>query len=513
MAGNYQDNRVRNTTRNIIWGLLNGVVSVMLPFIARAIILFLLGADFLGIGTLFTSVLQFLSLTELGLGTAIIYTMYRPIAEGNTEYLCEILNYIKKMYQIIGFVMLVIGTILVPAVPYLIHGDVPKDINVYILYYIYLINSVISYFFAGYRESLLTAHQRRDVSMKWATFVSILMQVSQIVVLVMSRNFYAYAIVPIVGTIATNIIIAVVTRKMFPEIMPQGRISDEIKTQIKSKLSGLIGTKISAVVHHSSDTIVISAFLGLTLTAQYGNYYLVLYAACGFIATIFTSMTASIGDKLVRDSIEQNYFLFKHISFANNWLVGWCTIVFVCLLEPLINLVYGQDMCLGIIFSAFMGIYFYVYQIQKTILTFKDAAGIWYADRYRPYVIMITNLVSNIILVNIIGIYGIVISTILSLLISLPWLNWTLYDKLFHRSSLENLSSMLGNGFLTAVLCFVTYFTCSFCHKGLLGLIEMIFICLLLPNLLFVGIYRKSDSFVYWKHFVLLRFLGHRIDR
>ena len=479
------------------------MVSVLLPFVTRAIIMYLIGVDYLGIGTLFTSVLQFLSLAELGVGTAITYTMYRPIAENNTAELCRILNYIRKLYRCIGLAMFVIGTALLPAVPYLIHGVVPAYINVYVLYFIYLINSVISYFFAGYRESLLVAHQRRDVSVKWATVISILVQVIQILILVVCRNFYVYAIVPISGTIATNIVNALITRKMYPGIRPHGQIGDEVRQEIKKKLGGLIGTKLSAVVHHSSDTMVISAFLGLVQTAQYGNYYLVFYSVCGFIATLYTSMTASIGDKIIKDSLDENYLLFKRISFANNWLVGWCTICFICLVENVISLAYGTDMCLGIGFASLMGVYFYVYQIQKVVLTFKDAAGIWYSDRYRPYVIMIVNLVSNIILVNFIGIYGIVLSTILSLLVSMPWLNWTLYKKLFLRSSIENMFLIFLNGILTAVFGALTLALCFRLRNDIWGLVERIGICLVVPNLCYFAIYRKTPHFQYWKDFVL----------
>ena len=495
-------NRVKNTSRNILWGLLYGFVAVFLPFVTRAVILHLLGSAFLGIGTLFTSVLQFLSLTELGLGSAIVYTMYKPIADNDTEQISAILNYFRKMYRMIGTGMLAAGTLLVPAVPVLTHGEAPADINIYILYYIYLVNAVISYFFAGYRESLLTAHQRKDIAVKCTMLVNVLVQTLQIVVLVMTRNFYAYAFVPICGTITINVLNAAITKRMYPEIRPEGMISSESKKNIGKNLSGLVGTKLSSIVLHSSDAIVISAFLGLTLTAQYGNYYFLMEAVCGFIATLFTAMTASIGDKLVRDSLEENYALFRHITFANNWLVGWCAISFICMIEPLIRLVYGESMQLGALFAVFMGVYLYIYQIQKTVLTYKDAAGIWYSDRFRPYVVMLTNVVSNLILVNIIGVYGIVLSTILSFVISLPWVNATLFRRLFHKSPYINLYVILVNTLITAVLCAVTYLLCVRCGDGISGLARRLAVCMTVPNLLYLCIFRNSDDLKYWIEFI-----------
>ena len=505
MSKNTENSRTRNSTRNMMWGLLYGASTIVLPFISRVIILQLLGIRYLGIGTLFTSVLQFLSLTELGIGTAITYIMYKPIAEGNTEELCHILRYIKRLYRIIGIVMLAVGTLLVPAVPYLTHGEAPADVNIYLLYYIYLINAVIGYFFAGYRESLLIAHQRKDVTNRWATLGNTVVALGQVIVLFLTRNIYAYAIVPIAGTILTNILVRQTTLKMYPEITPRGEIRPETRAEVRKKLLGLVGTKMNSIVLHSSDTIVISTFLGLGLTAMYGNYHLIFNSICGIIMTLFASMTASIGDKLVRDTLEQNYELFRHISFANNWLVGCCTVLLVCLLEPIIGLFYGSELQLGIGFTALMGVYFYIYQIQKTVLTFKDAAGIWYADRYRPYCVMAINLVSNIIMVQFIGIYGIVLSTILAFMISLPWVNKTLFSQLFHRPSGGNLLLMARNALVTAAISVVCWFLCSLLPENLIGLIATGVVCFIVSNALLFFVYSRSESFLYWKKVVLAR--------
>ena len=496
------DSRTKNTSRNIVWGVANKIVTLLLPFVTRTIIIYLLGANYLGIGTLFTSVLSFLSLTELGLGSAIVYTMYKPIVDGDINRISAIFNYYKKFYRIIGIVMLAIGTVILPAIPYLINGDPPENINVYILYYIYLINTVISYFFAGYRASLLSAHQREDIILKRTTAVNVFVQILQIVALASTKNFYVYAIVPILGTLITNLLNAVITKKMFPEIQPKGELDMETRNSIKRKLSGLVGTKLNSVVVHSADTIVISSSLGLILTGQYGNYYMIFNAVCGFIALIFSSMTASIGNKLVTGSIEESYAFFKKLSFMNGWIVAWCSVCFVCLFEAFMELWVGKELCLGLLFSAFMALYFYMYQIQKTILTFKDAAGIWYTDRARPYVSMVINLISNLVLVKIIGIYGIVLSTIISFVVSLPWANRVLYKNLFHKSSISNLVSILKNFVITVLLCVITYFVCTLCGDGILGLVERLVICCIVPNVIFILIYFRNENFKYWMCFV-----------
>ena len=344
--------------------------------------------------------MSFLSLAELGLGSAIVYSMYKPIEENDKDKICEFLSYYRTFYRIIGTVMLFLGTILLPAIPYLIKDEPPAGVNVYILFYLYLINSVISYFFAGYKQSLLVAHQRSDISSKITMFVSILIQVGQIAVLVLTRNFYAYAIVPIVGTILTNGLNAWVTNKRYPEFRCRGKLGTEERKGIKKRLTGLIGTKMNSIVIHAADMIVISAFLGLTSTTMYGNYYYIMSAVNSFVVLFFSSMKAGVGNSLVVETPEKNMKLFGKIGFINAWITGWCSVCMLCLFRPFMLLWVGESLTYPIGVDIGMVLYFFLFSIQRTIIVFKDAAGIWYEDRYRPYVCMGVNLVLNLLLVQ-----------------------------------------------------------------------------------------------------------------
>ena len=495
------DSRTKNASRNIVFGVINKIVTLVLPFFTRTLVLYLLGASFLGIGTLFTSILSFLSLAELGLGSAVIYAMYKPIAEEDYAKLGALLNYYKKLYRYIGFVILGLGTLIIPFVPFLMKGDAPTGINVYILYFIYLINSVISYFFAGYRQSLLSAYQRSDIISNIATIISLFVQFGQILALYITKNFYVYALVPVTGTLITNGINAYITRKKFPAVRCQGNIEIETRKEIKKKLMGLFGTKLNSIVVHSADIMVISAFLGLTMTAQYGNYYYIMNAICGFIAVFFSSLTAGIGNKLVTDSDKENFLLFENLSFVNAWIVGWCSVCFLCLYEPFMEIWVGQELCLGVPFVICMVGYFFIYEIQRTILTFKDAAGLWNKDKYRPYISMIVNVVSNLALVNLIGIYGIVISTIIAFFISLPWANYVLFKFLFKQTPIKNIIRILKDFSITCLGCVMTYAACYFIPHGLIWLFLRLIICAIVPNCVFFAFYRKRKEYGFVKSF------------
>lgn len=491
------ESRIKNVSRNLIFGTINRIVTLLLPFATRTMMLYLLGTTSLGASTLFSSILSFLSLAELGLGSAIVYAMYKPIAENDVETIDALLHYYRRLYKYIGLMILLIGLVLIPFLPHLIKGETPKGINLSILFLLYLFNSVLSYFFAGYRQSLLTAYQRADIRDKISMAITVGVRIGEIIVIYLTRNLYLYVMVTILGTLTTNIVVAVVTRRMFPEIECRGDISKEAKASIRKKLVGLFGTKLNSIVVHQADTIIISAFLGLTLLAQYGNYYYILSAISGFVMMLFSSMTASIGNKIALDSIEEVYYLFKKINFINNWIVGWCSISLLCLYHPFMLLWVKEELTLPITMSVLMTVYFYIYQIQRTLLTFKDAGGLWYEDRFRPYISMILNVVSNLILVQLIGIYGIVLSTILAFLISVPWCNHVVFTKMFHHSPMKNILEMVANAAITGVIAASTYYMCSFCPISALGIIERLLICAVIPNLFFFVVFRNTEELTY----------------
>ena len=502
------ESRTKKAARNIKYGLLYKTVTLLLPFISRTLMLYLLGTTSLGISTLFSSILTFLSLAELGFGSAVVYTMYKPIVENDVATIDALLNYYKRLYRIIGLIVFLVGLALTPFLQYLIKGETPEGINLHYLFYMYLLNSVLSYFFAGYRQSLLTAYQRTDIRDKIAIAVTISVRIGEILIIFLTRNLYFYVVVTILGTLLTNVITAIITRKMFPEIECKGEVPKEIKEDIRKRLSGLFGTKLNAIVVHQADTIVISAFLGLTLLTQYGNYYYILNVLSGFVMMIFSSLTASIGNKIASDSINEVYVLFKKISFANGWIVSWVSICLLCLFHPFMIIWVKEDLTLPILMSVLMTIYFYVYQIQRTLLTFKDAGGLWYEDRLRPYVSMIINLISNILLVQVIGIYGIVVSTIIAFFLSLPWVNHVVFTKMFRKQPKIHLLKMAGNAVITAVIAAGTFYICSFFPVSIPGIIGKIIVCIIFPNALFIMLFRKTSEFNY-----ILEMLKHMIRR
>lgn len=487
--------RTKNTLRNIAFGSLNRIINIVLPFITRTVILYIMGTQYLGLSSLFSSILSFLSLTELGIGAAMVYSMYKPIAENDQSTICALLNLYKKLYRIIGAVILVLGLSLMPFLKILVPEELPPDINLYLLYFIYLINAVLSYWLFAYKNALVQAYQRDDINSKIAAIITPASYAVMLVSLFLTKNYYAYVIWLPVFTVLTNILRLVFVNRNFPGLEPEGEISRELKQSIFKKTTALIGTKLNTVVLNAADNLVMSAFLGLTAIAMYGNYHYIMSSIIGFLGIVYSSMTAGLGNSLQTDSLDTNYRNFEKFSFINSWMVGWCAVCLVCLYQPFMQIWVGEELMFPFYVVLEMGLYFYVYQIRKIPVVYKDAAGIWWEDRFRPYVCMIVNVVLNIVLVQVIGISGIILSTVFSLFISIPWENYTIFKYVFHRSS----KSYYGKMFLSASTMLlagaVTLWICSLLSDGIPAFVLKMCVCVVVPNVIFALLNCKRPEF------------------
>ena len=222
--------RTKNATRNVAWGIIEKIVTLVLGFATRTVLIYALGTEYLGLNSLFTSILSVLSISELGFGTAIAFSMYRPIAEDDNETLCALLNVYRKIYRVVGSIILIVGLAIIPFLPRLISGTYPADVNLYVLYFIYLFNTVISYFMYAYKAVLFSAHQRNDLTSKRSAVIQSVGNILRIVLLLLFKNYYIYALVLPLITLVTNLANAYLATKMFPN-------AKHFKSQILMKIS------------------------------------------------------------------------------------------------------------------------------------------------------------------------------------------------------------------------------------------------------------------------------------
>lgn len=489
--------RTRNALRNMVWGVVSKITTLLLPFIVRTVLIKTLGAEYLGISGLFTSILSVLSLAELGFGSAIVFSMYEPIAKNDNYTLCALLNVYKKIYRVIGILILVIGIIVLPFVKYLINGTYPRDVNLQLLFAIYLLNTVLSYFLYAYKGALFTAFQRNDIVSKIAASLAIIDNLLKIVFIYTTRNYYVYVLVIPVITLTTNIVISILADRMFPEIICSGSISSEMSKGIRKQITGLVAFKIYGVVFMSVDTLVISSFLGLVPLAIYNNYYYIQYSIIGFMGILTSSITAGIGNKMITNSIDDNYEDFNKIVFMNAWISGWCAVCLVCLYQPFMKLWVGANLSFPVETMLLMVAYFYLPRVSSITATYREAAGLWWEDRYRPLIATLANLVINLVLVQLIGMNGIIISTLIcTILINIPWGSYILFKNYFRRSGLHYYLRLFVHTGITVLVCTITYsITSLISDQGVLPLMLKVVICVIVPNILFLMAFRALPEY------------------
>ena len=427
--------RSKNASRNILFGVLLKCYGILLPFIMRSVIVYELGVKYLGLNSLFTSVLHVLNLAELGVGNALVFSMYKPIAEDDTDKVCAYMLLYKQYYRLIGVVILCLGVVFTPFVPKLIRSDIPADMNIYILYLMNLAGTVLTYWLFAHRKSIMEAHQRNDVISKITIATDTVKYLLQIVVLVVFQNYYYYVMAILFSQVLNNCISAVVVKKMFSGYEPGGVLSKEEKTATNRRIKDLFTAKFGGTVVTWADAIVISAFLGLETLAIYQNYYMVMNAVIGIVAIIYASIVAGVGNSILVKSMSENENDFRIFSFLVAWVSTVCISCFSTLYQPFMRLWMGKNLLLSNEMVVLFCAYFWVFEIDKMITVYKDAGGIWHQDRFRPLVTGLVNLGLNIIMVHYIGLYGILLSTIISFaLISDPWIISNVFKFMFKDS-------------------------------------------------------------------------------
>lgn len=491
--------RTKNSVRNTAFGLILKVINMVGAFVTRTMLIHLLGVEYVGLDGLFVSVLNMLNMAELGFSSAVVFKLYKPIATGDADSVCALLNYYKKIYRYIGLFVAVAGVALVPFLPYFVKGGAPDNINIYILYAIYLSNTVLSYWLFAYKTALLNAHQRGDLASKVNSLAFILKYVIQFIVLLTTRNYYCYAVVIPLTTLLTNLGSAFIADKYYPQYVCRGELKKEERKEIKEKVSALVYNKIGVAIINGSDSIVISSYLGLTLLGIYDSYYYIFKMLHSFFDVFHSAITPGVGNSIVTESVDDNYKLFNRLNFLNMWIVGWCSICMCCLYQPFIKLWVGQEKALSIWFSLLMAAFFYFWMIRFIVLIFKNAQGLWREDRFRSISEGIFNLCLNLIMVQFMGIYGIILSTIIAMLIiSVPWETKVLFKYYFDRSPKQYYLTLIAKTVITVVVGTVTYLLCSLYKGGLVAtLLVRAIICIVVPNVIFISIYHKSENFEY----------------
>lgn len=427
--------RSTNSIKNAITAVVSNIVTILIGIVSQAIFIKTLGAEYLGINGLFTNIVSMLGIVELGIGSAIIYNLYEPIAKDDKEKIKSLMNFYKKSYRVIAVIVFVIGMMIIPFLKNIV-GDISIDINIEFIYSLFIIDVVASYLLT-YKRSILYANQKTYITNIVHIGYLIVMNIIQIFILLIAKSFVAYLIIKIICRVLENVIITMIANKDYPYIKEKDveKIDEKTTNDIIKKVKGLIFHKVGSFVVLGTDNIIISKFLGVVTVGLYSNYNMIIQAVSNLFLQVFDSLTASVGNLLVEDNCKKSYEIYKNMLMINSILFTFATTEIICLIEPFMKIWIGEQYILSKVVLIILMVNFYIQGMRKTCLVFKMAAGVFHEDRYFPIIESIINIVFSVILVKIIGLPGVFLGTIFSalpvILISYPKY---VYIPLFHKS-------------------------------------------------------------------------------
>ncbi len=521
--------RSRNVGRNMVYGLLNRCVSLLLPFIVRTILIYRFGALYLGMNSLLASIFQVLNLAELGFGSAVVYSLYKPVAEGDTDTVCSYLGTYRRIYRIIGLVILGLGLVVIPWFPLLVKDSpMPGNMNLYVWYLIFLANAVVSYLLFGYKTSIPSALQREDLLSKIDTAVLLCKSVVQMACLLLTDNFYFYLLASLLFTVLRNLVISRVVDRRFPGYLCRGSISEEQFGELKLLVGGLALSKFRIASRHAIDSICITAFVSLTMTAVYSNYFLIHSAVVSLSGILCGAMLASVGNSIAAESREKNYRDMRRFNFIYMLLSGWAMVCLLCLYQPFVRLwmggalsggtvaaggavarggvVAGETLMLGMPEVVALCLYFYLLKAGDMRWIYHQGAGLWWKARYIVIAEIICNVVLNIVLAKYWGVLGIIVATLISLFfINFIGGAWVLFKEYFQNGKLHEFFADQAKYFLVTVgVSVVCFYVCEMLAVGTripnqvveaLYLLLRLLICTVVTALLYYLVYHRSAQY------------------
>ncbi|MDB5162505.1 MAG: hypothetical protein JWN28_112 [Candidatus Saccharibacteria bacterium] len=493
--------RTKNSLINIVVSIILGFIATIVSFIAQKFLVDTLGLEYLGLNALFMNIITMLSVVELGLGAAVVYHLYGPIKERNTNKISSLMLFYKKGYRVVAFVVFLLGLAVFPFLPIIV-GENSIHANIPVVYFLFIISVTVSYLLT-YKRSILYADQKNYIVSAVHLGAIVVLNGLQIGVLVATQNYYLFLALKIIITILENIVISAIVDRRYKISSNAARLDAVTKADIFTKIKGLLHHKIGDFLVLGSTNIIISVFLGIKAVGLYSNYLLIQTALSLLFSQLSTALTASIGNLLLEDSKKEHYLVFLKLQFAMHSLAVICVSVFFTASASFITLWIGADYLFSVGVLAALTLNIYLILIRSTFNNFKSAAGIFYEDRFVPLFESVINIVASILLVHFMGIAGAFLGTALSSL-ALHAYSYPkyVYKGVFGRTYREYVGHVIQNFMIALGGVVAAYFASTLVNVEsiLLQLISDITIAIIVPSLILWIIYRKSDEYRYFNY-------------
>lgn len=489
--------RLTNTIRNAVVGFGAQLIIILLNFINRTFFIHYLGAEYLGLSGLFSNILSMLSLAELGIGVAISFSLYKPLQEQDIRKTKALMSFYQLAYNVIGVVILGLGLCLVPFLDRLIKNrpDIP---NFTLIYLLFLANSVVSYFFT-YKRSLLSADQKEYLNTINRTLFSIIQCAGQFIVLVFTRNYLLYLLVVIICTIGSNIRISYQCDKLYPYLkVNQERLTKEETKTLLKYVGAQLSHKVGGIVVSGTDNVLTTALVngGLVIVGLYSNYLLLINTIKSVITMFFTAVTASVGNLNAECNTDKSKEVFDKMFFLNMCFYGISTCCIYNLANDFIRLWIGEDYLLSTGILTVIVSNYYISGMRQTCQTYNTTLGLFWNDRFKPWIEALINLVSSVALARYYGFMGILLGTLISTVTTSFWVEPYILYK--HGFNMRLGDYFIRYGQYTAAILFATglaFFLTGFMvvNSFAMWIVKAILVGMISVCAIVLCFYRKSE--------------------
>lgn len=494
--------RAEYIKRNVKFAVAGELLQAVLKFVSRRVFVLLLGEEYLGINGLFTDVLSMLSLAELGFSVSITYSLYRPVAQGDTEMVKSLMRLYRRAYQVVGLVVLALGLTLLPFLDFFVKEMPPNIPHIPLIYVLSLANASVSYFFA-YKSTLLFVNQKKYIETTIRAAVALLAVTAQIVTLLLTGNYLYYLVLSIGATVVQNVAIAVKTDRLYPYLhekevrpLPEGTLK-EIRRNVRAMLLHRVGT----VAVFNTDNLLISKFAGVATTGLYSNYMMIRSFLNVIVCALFDAITPTMGNLTVTETENSQQAAFRRLNFFSAWLFGWMSICMFCLYDPFIDIWLGEGYLLSGPAVLLIVVNFYVNSMRIPVNNTKGVLGLFWDDRYKAILEAVFNLIVSVVLAQRWGIEGILAGTLISTLAFPFWCEpVVLYCRGLHIPAAKYFTDYIGRLAATVVSGTITWLLCSTAGSGVSGFLLKAVICAAIPNAAYLLLYRRTEEFTFLKN-------------
>ena len=496
--------RTEYSARNTTVAIISRVIAILMGYGVRVVFTAVLSASYVGVSGLFTDIVTILSLSELGMETAITFALYEPIAHKNIEKIKSIMALYRKLYTVVALVIIGIGLALMPFLGLIISdpGDV-SDIT--LIYAIYLANTALSYFFI-YRKTLMDASQIRYVGVAWHTLFLVVQDVGQILVLLLTKNFILFLLIYLACTLFYNLATSHSAVKRYPYLKEKEvkELPAEERKGIFKNIRAMLMHKVGDIIVNNTDNILLSAMTGLMNAGIYANNFLIFSSVRQVLNEIFNSITASVGNLSVTEDEKRAKKIFDCAFFIDQWLTGFASICIFMLLSPFCVLSFGKIYGYGFFPMLVIVLNFYVTGMRRATIVYRDACGLFYYDRYKAVAEALINLVSSVLFTLWLGFIGVFIGTFVSAMLTSFWVEPFVLYKYKLRAPLSGyFKSYAIYAAVFGLCCFLTSRGCRLL-EGWIGIRETdllpmillrLIVCIVFVNLFYLLCFFRKKEF------------------